>query len=83
MPFEVSLAALTTAQSALAVDLLQKIEALNLEVNKLQDARMAAQNEHMKSFKDEWTLKEIAVAEERNKATEAYRTLRLVNIDPY
>ena len=80
MAFEIIVAPLTTAQRTEVTELTQKIEALNAEINKLQILRRDAQVEYLKGLKDEWTPKEIAIVEERNKAFVALGKLREISV---
>ena len=78
--YNIDTSVLTSEQQLQAIDLIQKIEALNSEINKLQILRRDAQIKYLEGFVDEWTAKEQFIAEERNKCVEAFKSIRTVDI---
>jgi hypothetical protein len=80
MGYKVQTAALTSAQTNEAIELIQKIESINAAINELQLLRRDAQAAYLLQFKDEYTPKEAALAEERNKCVDALRAIRQIKI---
>lgn len=80
MAFQINTTELSSVQQSTASDLMQKIEAINAEINALQILRRDAQVEYLKGFDDVWTPKEVALAEERNRCISALQAIRKVEI---
>lgn len=80
MAFQINVTRITVDQQSTISDLMQKIEAINAEINALQILRRDAQAVYLQGFNDVWTPREAALAEERNKCVETLRAIRKVEI---
>jgi predicted chitinase len=78
--YEITFPAMTSAQRTEGIELVQKIEAINAAINEIQILRRDAQAAYLAKWVDDFTPKEQALAEERNKLIAELRALRSVQI---